>query len=187
MFYAIGNIGDSKKSDNTRLNDSNDPLECIVEIMDNTFPNSTFPTGVTDDSGNMVYPINDSEWKVGNTAYDTLYADPFDESMTYGWRYSYNEEDSAVTQPCIDAWREFYTFVVTSTDEEFKANLKDYFVVDSALYFYLFTTRYTMIDNRGKNTFWHYGKTGEVDSEGNPIRKWDLCFDYDNDKNKMSL
>ena len=31
------------------------------------------------------------------------------------------------------------------------------------------------------------GKTNEVDSEGNPIRKWDLCWDYDNDKKEMSL
>ena len=155
-FYGIGNIGDSKKTDKTRLNDKDDPLECIVEIMDNTFPNSTFPS---DEEG------------LAN-----LELDPFDESMTYGWRYEPTD-----IQGCIDAWKEFYKFVVQSTDEEFKANLGNYFVVDSALYFYLYTTVFTMIDNRAKNTFWHYGKTGEVDSEGNPIRKWDLCFNYDND------
>ena len=74
-----------------------------------------------------------------------------------------------------------YKFIVTSTDEEFYARLKEYFVIDSALYFYLFTERYTMVDNRATNLFFHYGKTGEVDSEGNPIRKWDLTWDYDND------
>lgn len=154
-FYAIGNIGDSKKTDKTRLNDPDDPLECVVEIMDNTFPNSTFPG---DEEG------------LAN-----LELDPFDESMTYGWRYSYDDENPAVTGPCIEAWKTFYKFVVQSTDEEFKANLKDYFVVDSALFFYLFTTRYTMIDNRAKNTFWHYGKC----SDG--VYRWDLCWDYDND------
>lgn len=184
-FYAIGNIGDSKKTDNTRLNDPDDPLECIVEIMDNTYPNSTFQTGVIDENGNNVYPINPSEWTVGNSAYDSLYADLFSEtsadkkenglSDTYGWRYSYDDSNPAITQPCIDAWRDFYKFVVTSTDEEFKANLGNYFVVDSALYFYLFTTRYTMIDNRAKNTFFHYGKCEDG------IYRWDLCFDYDND------
>lgn len=154
-FYGIGNIGDSKKTDDTRLNDPDDPLECIVEIMDNTLQNSTFPG---DEAG------------LAN-----LELDPFDESMTYGWRYSYDDEDPAVTQPCIDAWKEFYKFVVQSTDEEFKANLGNYFVVDTALYHYLFTTRYTMIDNRAKNTFWHYGKCADG------VYRWDLCFDYDND------
>ena len=184
-FYAIGNVGDSKKTDNTRLNDSTDPKECIIEIMDNTFPNSTFPTGMVDENGNNVYPISPSEWKAGNTAYDALYADLFAETKaeekengladTYGLRYCYNEDDSATKQACMDAWREFYTFVVTSTDEEFKSNLSNYFVVDSALYFYLFTTYFTMIDNRAKNTFWHYGKCDDG------VYRWDLCFDYDND------
>lgn len=150
MFYAIGNIGDSKKSDKTRLNDPDDPQECIVEIMDNTLPNSTFP--------------GDAE------GLENLEKDPFDESMTYGWRYEPQD-----TTACIEAWKNFYKFVVNSTDEEFKANLQDYFVIDSALFFYLFTTRYTMIDNRAKNSFWHYGKCEDG------IYRFDLCFDYDND------
>lgn len=184
-YYALGNIGDSKKTDSTRLNDPTDQKECIIEIMDNTYPNSTFQTGVVDENGNNVYPISPSEWTTGNTAYDALYADLFAEtsadkkanglSDTYGWRYSYDDEDSTVTQPCIDAWRDFYRFVVTSTDEEFKANLKDYFVVDTALYHYLFTTVFTMIDNRAKNTFFHYGKCADG------VYRFDLCFDYDND------
>lgn len=174
-YYSFGNVGDSKKTDSSRLNDPNDPLEHIVEIMDNTFPNSIFPTGVEDESGKPVYPISADQWIAGNTAYDTLYADPFDESMTYGWRYSYNKKDSAITTPCMEAWRNFYTFVVTSTDEEFKENLRDYFVVDTALYYYLFTHFFTMIDNRAKNSFWHYGKCEDG------VYRYDLCFGYDFD------
>lgn len=171
----MGNVGDSKKTDNTRLNDPTDPLEHIVEIMDNTFPNSIFPTGVEDESGKPVYPISAEQWVTGNIAYDTLYADPFDESMTYGWRYCYDDEDPEVTTPCMEAWRNFYTFVVTSSDEEFKANLKDYFVVDTALFYYLFTHFFTMIDNRAKNSFWHYGKCEDG------VYRYDLCFGYDFD------
>jgi hypothetical protein len=37
-----------------------------------------------------------------------------------------------------------------------------------------------MVDNRAKNSFWHYGKVGE-DSQGNPIRRWDLNWGYDMD------
>lgn len=160
-FYAIGNIGDSKKTDNTRVDDPDDVKECILEIMDNTLQNSTFP--------------GDAE------ALENLEKDPFDESMTYGWRYTSKKATTEDILACNEAWRTFYRFVINSTDEEFKVNLKDYFVVDSALYFYLFTTRYTMIDNRAKNVFFHYGKC--IDG----IYRWDLCFNYDNDKHAMSL
>lgn len=200
-FYAMGNIGDSKKTDSTRLTDPSDPYECILEVMDNTLSNSTMPTGKVDESGAPVYPIDPSEWVAGNSAYDSLYADLFDETSakdkengladTYGWRYIYEYDDK--TDPDADAknaevksfvkgkWREFYEFVVTSTDEEFKANLGNYCVLDSVLYYYLFTLRYTMTDNHAKNSFWHYGKSNDKDADGNAIRKWDLCFDYDND------
>lgn len=205
-LYAIGNVGDSKKTDDTRLTDPDDPYECIIEVMDNTLPNSNMPTGKVDESGSPVYPISPSEWTVGNSAYDSLYADLFDEvggkdtvdgteggelikqnglDDTYGMRYIYedgtDEENAQYRQAVIDKWREFYGFVVTSTDEEFKSRLGEYVVLDSVMYYYLFTLRYMMTDNHGKNSFFHYGKTGEVDADGNPIRKWDLCFAYDMD------
>lgn len=165
MFYAIGNIGDSKKSDTTRLTDPNDKYECCIEIMDVELRHSDFPTD--------------------ENAIADLEADKFDESGTYGFRYIWedgtDEENLEVFDYCKQKWIEFYEFVITSTDEEFKAGLGDYFVLDSALYYYLFINRYTMCDNFAKNSFWHYGKTGEVDADGNPIRKFDLSWDYDND------
>lgn len=164
-FYAIGNMGDSKKTDSSRLTDPNDKYECCVEIMDVELRHSDFPTD--------------------ENAITDLQADNFDEKGTYGFRYIWedgtDEENTEVFNYCKQKWIEFYDFVINSTDEEFKTNLGNYFVLDSALYYYLFTNRYLMIDNRAKNTFWHYGKTGEVDTEGNPVRKWDLAWDYDND------
>ena len=207
-FYAIGNIGDSKKTDKTRLTDPSDPYECCVEIMDVGLPLSAFPRETVreamafelDDSGNRKYkwatednfakgillekiaestyvPATGDQLDVENKTYymDFLLNDDFSEDYTYGWRYISDDEDEEVVTTCKQAWIDFYRFVTTSTDEEFKANLKDYFVVDSALYYYLFTTRYCMVDNRAKNTFWHYGKTADG------TRKWDLCWDYDND------
>ena len=205
-FYAIGNIGDSKKTDNTRLTDIDDPYECCVEIMDVDLPLSAFPRDTMMDA--MSYDIDETTeervytWakdsnlgilyeKQADGSYvltsdttvdyektyyvDILLHDDFSEDYTYGWRYISDDENTDIVNTCKQAWIDFYRFVTTSSNEEFKANLKNYFVVDSALYYYLFTTRYCMVDNRAKNTFWHYGKTADG------TRKWDLCWDYDND------
>jgi hypothetical protein len=320
-FYAIGNIGDSKKTDKTRLTDPDDDYECCVEIMDVDLPLSAFPRntmvnamsytvdektnerdyvwakdenldilyeavytqtedteldfnktyyievdgkkvnamGYTfedqriylwakDENLDLLYELVDGEYiKTSDTTVnlektyyieveekdangivvstsfadamgytiervkvytyatqenleagnlyeisysktedttvnlnktyfvDILEHDDFSEDFTYGWRYISDDEDPEIVNACKQAWIEFYRFVTTSSDEEFKANLKDYFIVDSALYYYLFTTRYCMVDNRAKNTFWHYGKAADG------TRKWDLCWDYDND------
>ena len=214
-FYAIGNIGDSKKTDKTRLTDMGDKYECCVEIMDVELPLSDFPAdtmynamGYKEDEtthekkyiwaknenlGILYEKINgeyvlteDTEVDLTKTYYvDILEHDDFSEDFTYGWRYLYEgddeEENAEVFDYCKQKWIELYRFITTSTDGEFKAHIGDYVAIDSILYYYLFTTRYCMVDNRAKNLFFHYGKTGEVDSEGNPIRKWDLSWDYDND------
>ena len=178
-YYAAGNLGDSKKTDYSRVNDANDPKEFVVEIMDNTLPNSTF---------------SDSE-----EALAALDADVFDEKGTYGFRYEMSGITDEQREANMAIWRNFYRFVATSSDEEFVSGLKDWFVVDSALYFYLFTERYTMLDNRGKNTFWHFSKVyisqEEADSLGDEANYYTIddeaaaindgyrleLWDYDND------
>lgn len=210
-FYAIGNIGDSKKTDNTRATDPDDKYECCVEIMDVGLPLSDFRvdtmmdamgysvdetdkvtkhyTWAKDENLGILYEkqedgtyvlTSDTTVDLNKTYYvDILEHDDFSEDYTYGWRYLWedgtDEENEEVFNHCKQKWIDFYRFVTTSSDAEFKANLKDYFVVDSALYYYLFTTRYCMVDNRAKNTFWHYGKTADG------TYKFDLCWDYDND------
>jgi hypothetical protein len=205
-FYAIGNIGDSKKTDKTRLTDPDDPYECCVEIMDVGLPLSAFPRdtminamsySVDEKTGEKNYTwakdsnlgilhekqedgsyvlTSDTTVDLNKTYYvDILEHDDFSEDYTYGWRYISDDEDPEIVATCKQAWIDFYRFVTTSSDEDFKANLGNYFAIDSALYYYLFTTRYCMVDNRAKNTFWHYGKAADG------TRKWDLCWDYDND------
>lgn len=207
-YYALGNVGDSKKTDDTRVNDKNDPKEHIIEVMDYNVALAEFPTGNSD--GSICSPSN---WKAGNTAYDYLYADyeykdgEFNSfgSKSYEFRYEMKGITDEQRQANIDAWREAYKFVVTSTDEEFHNNFSKYFVQDSILYFYLFTERYTMVDNRAKNLFIHYGKVWYTQAEADEFNatngaeinskyindeqgafnngyRYDLAFDYDNDK-----
>ena len=204
-YYALGNVGDSKKTDKTRVNDKNDPKECVIEITDYNVPLGEFPTGYGE-NGKSVCPV--SEWKPGNAAYDLLYADykykdgKFKSfgSESYEFRYEMKGITEEQRQVNIDNWRDMYKFIATSTDEELYSRLKEYFVIDSVLYFYLFTERYTLVDNRCKNSFWHYGKAyftqAEAESSGLAIEakyideeqaaihdgyRWDLTFFYDAD------
>ena len=194
MFYAIGNIGSSKKTDNTRLTDMNDIYEHCIEIMDVELPLSDFPqdtmmnamgyeedetTGeityiwAKDENLGILYEKIDGEYvltedttvDLSKTYYvDILLHDDFSEDYTYGWRYIYedgtDEENEKVWNVCHNAWIQAYRFITNSTDEEFKSRFEEYFVKDSMLFNYLFTTRYCMADNRSKNCFMHLGKTG---------------------------
>ena len=225
-FYAIGNIGDSKKTDSTRVNDPDDMKEFCIEISDNTLPNAAFQTGVyaeytavaqptvsnlgsyydmdggiykpTADTsivsgktyytrgsanysgtGTMIYPITEAQWnnannvKRVNLAYSFDGDDTDDYAASFEFRYDMggetrdgdttglsSAEQDAQRERNKQIFRDFYKWVITSSNSDFVSQLPGWFVQESALYWYLFTERYTMIDNRSKNTFWHFGDIG---------------------------
>ena len=214
-FYAIGNLGSSKKTDFTRLTDQNDKYEHCVELMDVELPLSAWPkdtminamgytvdettqevkyTWAKDENLGILYELIDGEYvltedatvDLSKTYYvDALLNEQFDEELTYGLRYIYEGDDDEENQEVFDfvkqKWIEMYRFVTTSTDEEYKAHLGDYFVLDSLLYYVLFANRYCLIDNLAKNSFYHYGKTGEVNEDGTAVYKYDMSWAYDLD------
>lgn len=200
-FYGIGNIGDSKKTDNTRVNDPTDIKEFCVEVSDNNLPNSMFQTGVYklndgsitfDPTGmsdaekmeRMVYPITEEQWndernlarkaisldgyisgqklneETGEmedviTNWDSSFEFRYDMGTKDGESFPGLEEQQDLSK---QVWIDMYKWVITSSDAEFQSHLSDWFIQESPLYWYLFTERYIMIDNRAKNSFYHYGK-----------------------------
>ena len=154
-FYSLGNLGDSKDTDQTRASDPDDHNEFCVEIEDNPYPNANWPSGVTDTNGKQVYPISAAQWVTGNPAYDSLHNDW---GATFSFRYSHPDVTDAEEAANIATFNRFYEWVVTASDEDFVTHLHDWCVPGAFEYFYLFTERYTMTDNRAKNTFWHWGR-----------------------------
>lgn len=145
-FYACGNIGNSKKNKKAMGMNPNNHKEFIVEVSNNTDPQCRF---LSDD-------LSNEGWD-GDTSFEM--------------RYENSKATVEELQAGKDAWQTLLSWVVNATPESFVAEFDDHFIRDSVLYFYLFTERHTMVDNRAKNTFWHT----------EDLIHWDICFDYDND------
>lgn len=145
-FYACGNIGNSKKNDEAFGMNPENHKEFIVEVSNNTDPQCRF---LSDD-------LSNEGWD-GDTSFEMRYENP-----------NCTEEE---LQAGKDAWQTFLTWVVNVTPENFVKEFDQHCIRDSVLFYYLFTERHTLVDNRAKNTFWHT----------EDLVHWDLCFDYDND------
>ena len=213
-FYALGNIGDSKKTDYTRAYDPTDMNEFTIEISDNTKNNATFQSGVfldgnnnrqierftvtesTDDKGNtirtpvsvdqpssFVYPITMQEWNnQNNMRHWCLDNEDFDGDHSFEPRYACcgDYRDGKLvndttgrgrTQVQLNngVWRAFYRWVITATNQEFVNEIEEWVVKSAVEFFYAFTHMYTMMDNRAKNTFWHFAKTGIFRRVSKPV------------------
>lgn len=145
-FYAAGNIGNSKKNSEAFGMNPDNHKEFIVEVSNNTDPQCRF---LSDD-------LSNEGWD-GDTSFEMRYENP--------------DCTPEELQAGKDAWQTLLTWVVNAEPETFAAEFEEHFVKDSLLFYYLFTERYTLVDNRAKNTFWHT----------EDLIHWDLCFDYDND------
>ena len=241
-FYALGNIGDSKKTDYTRAYDPTDINEFTLEISDNNTNNSQFQTGVYLKNGertiepyvivqdmddgkivegsftanstetdiglqtrDYIFPIDkETEWEVldengqpKNMRYWSLMNEGFDGDHTFEMRYAcrgnyrdgklvndtdglsnvsdgkggYLTKDKYQLKLNTKVWQAFYTWLITSETSKFVAEADQWFVRSSMAYFYAFTHYYTMTDNRAKNTFWHFAKTGKHRIATSPVKE----------------
>lgn len=238
-FYALGNIGDSKKTDYTRAYDPEDMNEFTIEISDNTKNNATFQTGIEDlgdgeyrmetfklvktldkDGELVVTPVaytpvmnhiktipaeliedywdatgtitvenntGDSQYDGNETGYLNmrrwcLENEGFDGDHSFEPRYAccgdYRDgklvndtsgHGKAQVNINNNVWRAFYKWVVTADDDTFVDELDQWCVRSAVEFFYAFTHIYTMMDNRAKNTFWHFAKTGTFREVTNPV------------------
>ena len=269
-FYALGNIGDSKKSDYTRAYDPDDMNEFTVENSDNNTNNGQFQSGVFEYNGqyavetdytawdntkaykqndiivkdgliyqrsaadmaalgenetatwtaadwtditptttktiyyaprtnpnpmDYIYGIDPEEWNVKmtipdgdgkyhyvNRKHETLVEEEFDGDHSFEFRYAccgdYRDGDlindttgKAKKQfnTNHDTVLAFYEWLVTSTDKQFEDEACEWIVPKAMEFFYAFTHYYTMMDNRAKNTFWHFAKTGEHYEVSRPV------------------
>ena len=237
-YYALGNLGDSKKTDYTRAYDPDDMNEFTLEISDNNTNNSQFQTGVymvngeptletfnkvqdmKDDgvtpiagsftaqgtSGaiattDYVFPLDTPELKAMWNAVDgqgeytnknhwSLVNEKYDGDHSFEMRYAccgdYRDgklvndtTGQGEAQLAINSkvWQAFYSWVVTSSNTEFVNELDQWCVRSAVEFWYAFTHYYTMMDNRAKNTFWHFAKTGKHRQVLHPLK--DMLHTYD--------
>ena len=267
-FYALGNIGDSKKSDYTRAYDPDDMNEFTCENSDNNTNNGQFQSGVFTYQGHTnaietdyqawnetiayatdaivvydgmvytrtgetqtalgegetytwiaadwtaitytgwtdseapyfaprtnpnpmdyTYPITPSQWNVKfgdnylNRKHMTLVKEKFDGDHSFEFRYAccgdYRDGDlindtheGADTEQFNlnhDVMLAMYEWLITSTPEQYVNEAPQWFVKNAMEFFYAYTHYYTMMDNRAKNTFWHFAKTGQHRRVSRPV------------------
>lgn len=145
-FYACGDFGNSKKNADVMGMDPDNHKEFIVELCNNTNPQVRFLD-------------------------DDLSTENWDGKGSFEMRYSNPNCSTEELQAGKTAVQTLLSWVVNADDNEFVEHFEDHFIKDSALFFYLFTERHTMVDNRAKNVFMHT----------EDLTHWDFCFDYDND------
>ena len=251
-FYALGNIGDSKKTDYTRAYDPDDMNEFTCENSDNNTNNGQFQSGVfmyngreaietpfeafdsektyknkdivvnngviqiyngetwsnatltgwTEDTTpyfapytapntmQYLFPISSSAWNVQvngeyvNYKHYTLVNEEFDGDHSFEFRYACRgdyrdgdlinetegQDDDAQFDLNHDVVLALYEWVVTATPEQYTEEAPQWFVKSAMEFFYAYTHYYTMMDNRAKNTFWHFAKTGSYVEVSRPVK-----------------
>ena len=177
IFYGCGDINNSKKNTDV-FGQSNDdyPDLCCIEINNNNSPQCLFKS---DD-------LSNEDWSGKNgSCFEPRFPKVLTDSQKAAFQamlsWAVSTDRTAATGDVLQA-PITYSGVQYTHDTaayraaKFRAEVHNYFTVDSLTYHYLYTERHCMVDNRAKNTFISY----EWDTEANGYR-WNFTKDYDND------
>lgn len=165
ILYAMGDICNSKKNRAVFGQDGNGEHYCkgCIEVSGNDTAAQQFKATST---YNPEADEGKGEWQTtvaGKTSKD------------YEWRA---KPKAADLDEVINAWNEAVAWVVSTigNSEKFKAEVGNYFAINSLLYHFLWLEFYAGFDNVAKNTFYSY----EWDSTAGKYL-WNITKNYDDD------
>ena len=179
VLYGCGDLNNSKKNFAVFGQTSDYPLQCCIEITNNNNPQCLFKSDdLTTETWDGDENTSNFEFRYPKNPTNEMKA-----LLQTLLTWVKSTDRTAVTEP-YDALTDVVTYggvpYTHDTPEyraaKFKAEVSDYFAVDSLLYHYLFTERHLMVDNRAKNTFISY----EYDEDEEKYL-WNFTKDYDND------
>ena len=167
-FYSAGDLGNSKKNHEAQGLGTTEQ-ECIVELLNNTADVCRWKS---DDLSNELWD--------GDGAVEFRYPKVPNDAMKASFQrvlsWVVSTDPLQATESVLPAPVDYGGTVYRTDSAEYRKakfihEFDDYFISDSVAFFYCFTDRRSLVDNRAKNTFWH-----TLDG-----LHWDLSMDYDND------
>lgn len=177
-FYAAGNFGNSKKNFEAQGLDVNNPKECVVELKDNIYDVQRWKSDdLSGDAWGEIVEFRYPDEDVTDAAVLDAMKASFQRVLSWVVSTDSTQATNAVLPSAVTYGDNIYKIDSAAYRlDKFRYEFDNYFVSDSIMFYYVFTERHLMTDNRAKNTFWHT-------SDG---LLWDLCFDYDNDQKFFS-
>jgi hypothetical protein len=177
-LYAVVAAGNSKKN-YTVFHDPDNPLECCVEIANNTSPQCLMTVACSDedvrneDYFEFRYPKKPTDamydaWKrfvtwMYNSNPNAATGAALPEAVTFGAYTVKGVEATTGETQAADVLKgttiDTYAGTYTHDTREYRmakmlSECEDYLILDSASFHYLFIETFTCIDNVVKNTFW---------------------------------
>ncbi|MGN0489322.1 MAG: DUF6273 domain-containing protein [Ruminococcus sp.] len=185
-FIGCGDFNNSKKNYAVFGQTEDYPETFCVEISNNDNPQCRFKS---DDLTQEKWNKDKSDETKAHNSFEFRYPKTGTDAMKQKWQellsWVVSTDRTAATGNALVTPTEERTFdgVTYETDSaeyraaKFKAEVTDWFAVDSLVFHYIFTSRHLMPDNRAKNTFCSYEPIAALGGE----YRFTFSKNYDND------